>query len=180
RAAQIIRTVKRRVAVVCWMLTAEEKDGVKGLFAQAVDTFSEIFRACSRNTNLADSFVFAKIKDAWRRKWNERQIALTEGEEWQNANRKDGSWSGKLKNPGKKFFLSLAADCVREVNSQRDKHGLNYERKAMVRYGLSLGLDGIWSPTQLYPHLQEIIRKYPADFASKTNNGDCDDSSSET
>ncbi|OWY93348.1 hypothetical protein PHMEG_00037300 [Phytophthora megakarya] len=29
----------------------------------------------------ADSFVIAKIKDAWRRKWNERKIALIEGEE---------------------------------------------------------------------------------------------------
>ncbi|OWZ03589.1 hypothetical protein PHMEG_00024655 [Phytophthora megakarya] len=35
-------------------------------------------------------------------------------------------------------------------------------------------------PYQQYFHLQEIIRKYPADFASKTNNGNCDDSSSET
>ncbi|OWZ03588.1 hypothetical protein PHMEG_00024654 [Phytophthora megakarya] len=32
-----------------------------------------------------DSFVIAKIKDAWRRKWNERKITLIEGEEWQNA-----------------------------------------------------------------------------------------------
>ncbi|OWZ02799.1 hypothetical protein PHMEG_00025575, partial [Phytophthora megakarya] len=59
-----------------------------------------------------------------------------------------------------------------------DKHGLSYARKAMIRCGLSLGLDGIWSPVQLYPHLQEIIRKYPADFASKTDNGDCVDTCS--
>lgn len=112
----------------------------------------------------ADSFVIAKIKDAWRRKWNEKKIELIEGGEWQNTQRKDSSWSGKLKNPGKKFFMSLATECVREVNAHRDKNGVNYARKAMIRCGLSLEIDGSWSPKQLFPHLQDIIQKYPDEF----------------
>ncbi|KAE9101766.1 hypothetical protein PF010_g14342 [Phytophthora fragariae] len=105
-------------------------------------------------TNLcqpAYSFVIAKIKDACRRKWNEKKIELIEGGDFQNTQRKDGSWSGKLKNPGKKFFLSLAAECVREVNAHRDKNGVNYARKAMIRCGLSREIDGSWSPKQLFP-----------------------------
>lgn len=39
--------------------------------------------------------------------------------QWKDSG--DGA-SGKLVNPGKLFFLKLAADSVREVNYQRDKN----------------------------------------------------------
>ncbi|OWY96290.1 hypothetical protein PHMEG_00033478 [Phytophthora megakarya] len=64
----------------------------------------------------ADSFVIAQIKDAWKMKWNEKKMALINDNCWQNNVRKDGSWSGKLRNPGKSFFLELAAETVRTVN----------------------------------------------------------------
>jgi hypothetical protein len=34
-----------------------------------------------------------------------------------------------------------------------------------MRCGLSLGLDGRWGANQLSPELQEIIQKYPNEFA---------------
>lgn len=40
--------------------------------------------------------------------------------------------SGKVKNPGKHLFLKLAANADRDVNSQRDKNGIKYTRKAMT------------------------------------------------
>jgi hypothetical protein len=46
----------------------------------------------------------------------------------------------------------------------KDQNGLSWARKAMIRCGLSLGLDGTWSVAKLSPELQEIIKKYPADF----------------
>lgn len=113
----------------------------------------------------ADLFVIAKIKDVWSRKWNEKKIELIESHEWQNQPRKYGSWSEKLKNPGKRFFPAVAAAMIREVNAKRDKNVPNYARKAMIRCGLSLGPDGSWSATQLFPHLREIIKKHPAQFA---------------
>lgn len=112
----------------------------------------------------ADSFVIAKIKDAWKKKWNEKKMKLIVDNCWQNKVRKDGSWSGKIQNPGKKFFLELAADAVKAVNLQKDKNGMSYARKAMIRCGLSLGIDGTWSVTQLYPHLQEIVKKHRSHF----------------
>ncbi|KAE9233526.1 hypothetical protein PF004_g9644 [Phytophthora fragariae] len=120
----------------------------------------------------ADSFVIAKIKDVWSRMWNEKKIELIEDKEWQNKARKDGSYSGKLKNPGKKFFLELADAAVKEVNGKRDKNGINYARKAMMRCGLSLGVDGNWRTTQLFPHLQEIVKKYPAEFEGKVKSAE--------
>ncbi|KUF82788.1 hypothetical protein AM587_10006334 [Phytophthora nicotianae] len=112
----------------------------------------------------ADSFVISKIKDAWKAKWNEKKLEFIRDNRWQNKIRKDGSWSGKLQNPGKRFFLQLAADAVKAVNLQKDKKGMSYARKAMIRCGLSLGIDGTWSIDQLYPHLREIISKHRAHF----------------
>ncbi|KAE8966437.1 hypothetical protein PR001_g28407, partial [Phytophthora rubi] len=120
----------------------------------------------------ADSFVIAKIKDVWSQMWNDKKIELIEDNEWQNKVRKDGSYSGKLKNPGKRFFLDLAATAVKEVNAKRDQNGINYARKAMMRCGLSLSVDGTWRTTQLFPHLLEIIKKYPEEFAGKASTTD--------
>ncbi|KAG3156171.1 hypothetical protein PC128_g21935 [Phytophthora cactorum] len=115
----------------------------------------------------ADSFVIAKIKDVWSRLWNDKKIELIEDEQWQTKVRKDGSYSGKLKNPGKRFFLELAVAAVGEVNQKRDESWISYARKAMMRCGLSLSVDGTWSTAQLFPHLQEIITRYPQEFAGK-------------
>jgi hypothetical protein len=66
----------------------------------------------------------------------------------------------KLTNPGKHFFLQLAADSVEDVNQQVDYDNISYSRKAMIRCGMVLALDGTWSVAQLFPHLQEIVAKH--------------------
>lgn len=68
--------------------------------------------------------------------------------------------SGKLMNPGKEFYLRLAADSVREVNEMRDRNGLTYARKSMIQCGLALNTNGRWEVSQLRSELQAIIRKY--------------------
>ena len=55
---------------------------------------------------------------------------------------KEGA-SGNLKTPGKQFFLKLASDAVRDVNGQRDRNGLSYARKAMIRTGNSMNVNGV-------------------------------------
>ncbi len=92
-------------------------------------------------------------------------MELVRDGEWQNTIRSDGGWSGALKNPGKTFFLELAAASVRDVNHERTKtSGLTFARKAMVRCGLACGRDGEWSTNQLSYELQEIIAKWPSHF----------------
>lgn len=76
----------------------------------------------------------------------------------------NGQGSGKLCNPGKHFFLKLAADAVREVNEQRDKDGVQYARKAMKMTGMSLNLNGLWEESQLTQDLQCIIAKHRNHF----------------
>ncbi|KAG3098895.1 hypothetical protein PI125_g15221 [Phytophthora idaei] len=41
----------------------------------------------------------------------------------------------------------------------------------MMRCGLSLSVDGTWSTAQLFPHLQEIIKRYPQEFSGKSQDG---------
>lgn len=46
------------------------------------------------------------------------------------------SKSGLLENQGKRFFLILEANSVRDVNLERDSEGLTYGRKEMIWFGL--------------------------------------------
>ena len=108
----------------------------------------------------ADTFIISKIKDAWTRRWEMKKSKLIQDDAWQNHPRGDGQWSGKLLNPGKGFFLQLAADTIEDVNQLIDCDNMSYARKSMIRCGLALGLDGTWTINQLFPHLQEIIAKY--------------------
>lgn len=101
----------------------------------------------------ADSFVISKIKDEWTRLWEEEKMRMIQAGEWSESVRANGSWSGKLKNPGKRFFLELAAKAVRAVNEQRDSTGLTYARKAMIRCGMALDVSGRWHEQQLTPEL---------------------------
>lgn len=115
----------------------------------------------------ADSFIIQKIKDAWRSRWEDYKYECI----------KDGNWvdginsSGKLPNPGKGFFLRLAADAVREVNAQRDKNGVQYARKAMIMTGMSLNLNGLWEESQLTQELQQIVAKHRNHFEGEAVEG---------
>ena len=112
----------------------------------------------------ADTFIISKIKDAWTKRWDAKKLELIQGDAWQNQQRTDGQWSGKLINPGKRFYLQLAADAVDDVNKEVDGLNMLYARKAMIRCGLSLDMDGTWTVQQLFPHLQEIICRHETSF----------------
>jgi DDE superfamily endonuclease len=92
----------------------------------------------------ADSFVISKIKDAWTKRWELHKMKMIHDGIWATNIRKDGASSGKILNPGKEFFLRLAADAVRDVNELRDENGLTYSRKAMIRCGLAQDVTGVW------------------------------------
>lgn len=111
----------------------------------------------------ADSFIIQKVKTAWRKIWDQKRLSMVSEEAWTDW--KNGS--GKLPNPGKKFFLELAAQAVRDVASQRDSDGVLYVRKAMIRCGMALNLNGQWEVKQLFPHLQTIVAKYRENFDGK-------------
>lgn len=66
---------------------------------------------------------------------------------------------GKLRVPGKTFYLKLAAAVMQEVGNERDKDGTRHVRKAMIDYGMALNIKGQWEVHQLFPHLQAIVAK---------------------
>jgi hypothetical protein len=47
----------------------------------------------------------------------------------------------------------LAANSIEDVNQEVDCDNISYSRKAMIRCGMALALDGTWSVAQLFPHL---------------------------
>lgn len=47
----------------------------------------------------------------------------------------------------------------------RDADGVSYETKGMIRCGMGFNLNGNWEIEQLFPKLQEMVRKYPVDFS---------------
>lgn len=54
---------------------------------------------------------------------------------------------------------------------QRDKDGVQFARKAMIRCGLALNLNEQWERRQLFLQLQ-IINKYQENFNGTPVNGD--------
>lgn len=86
----------------------------------------------------ADSFVIEKIKGTGRRIWDENRMSMIEqdsGIDWENVSR-------KLPNPGKRFFIKLAADVGREVNYMRDREGVLYSMKAIICCEMVQNLNG--------------------------------------
>ena len=98
------------------------------------------------------------------RRWEAKKTELIATTPWQNTPQADGQWSGKLTNLGRFFFLQLAIDSVQNVNRQLDCDNMTYARKAMIRSGIALVVDGSWSVHQLFPRLQEIVAKHEPYF----------------
>ena len=109
-----------------------------------------------------DSFVIQKIKRAWSTEWETYKMQMIKLNKWKDS-------SGKIANPGKTYFLRLAARCVRKVNEQRDADGLRYARKAMIITGMALNTNGLWEVSQLTPDLQRIVRKHASVFDASRN-----------
>ena len=113
---------------------------------------------------LTDTFIVSKIKDVWTKHWKEKKTELIASNAWLNTARGDGQWSKKFTNPGKWFFLQLAADSIEDVNREVDCDNISYAQKAIIRSNMALDLDGTWSVHQLFPHLQELIAKHEPIF----------------
>ena len=109
-----------------------------------------------------DSFVIQKIKRAWSTEWETYKMQMIKPNKWKDS-------SGKIANPGKTYFLKLAARSIRQVNQQRDDDGLTYARRAMIITGMALNTNGLWEVYQLTPDLQRIVRKHASVFEASRN-----------
>ena len=93
-----------------------------------------------------DSFIIQKLKTIWRREWEQKKRSLILSNNWSDGPRS----SGKVKNPGKSYFMNMAVKCVSEVNAKIDHDGIPVVRKAKIRCGLALNTNGCWEITQLF------------------------------
>ena len=108
----------------------------------------------------ADRFPIQRIKVHWRNLCEKRNMQAIRRGEWMQGTKSSGS----LANPGKKFYLETAAECIRLVNGETDKEGRNWAKKSMVLCGLDVSSDGQWKEEQLSKPLQEIVARYRAEF----------------
>lgn len=60
-----------------------------------------------------------------------KKLEFIQAGAWQNNPCRDGVWLDKLSNPRKYFFLCLATDYVRSINSQPDHNGISYAYKTI-------------------------------------------------
>lgn len=82
-----------------------------------------------------DAVLIQKMKGSWSCRWNRYKMDCVKERFWREGG--NGEESGRLRNPGKKFFPNLAADSVREVSNVGDACGMSYARKAMIHTGMS-------------------------------------------
>ncbi|KAL3693635.1 hypothetical protein R1sor_007286 [Riccia sorocarpa] len=105
--------------------------------------------------------------------WKEYKLQMIVNSDWQGGG--GPRTSGLLKNPGKTFFLKMAAAAVDEVNRQRTKKSglpddpdhvppITYARKAMILCDLFLNTNEQWDEKQLSAGLQTIITRYRSNF----------------
>ena len=146
--------------------------GITDEIKSALESINTEVRIPAKNANdlvePADSFVIQKINTTWRRRWDDHKLTMIDDVLWIAAK----NASGKLANPGKKVFLKLASDSVRDVNVQGDKDGISLSPKSMVRWRLGTNMNGKWEERQLFPRFQEIINKYRDNFDRAPVNGD--------
>lgn len=76
----------------------------------------------------ANRFPIQWIKEHWRRLCEQRNMQAIQHGEWRQG-------SESQLNPGKKFFMQTAVECVRRVSVECDKNGINSAKKSMVRAG---------------------------------------------
>ena len=92
--------------------------------------------------------------------WDKKKLEMitkNESIDWRSG-------SGNLTNLGKTFYLKLSAAVIREVENEKDSDGVSFVRKAMIGSGMGLNLNGKWEVRQLFPHLQNIVQKYPENY----------------
>ncbi|KAE8976328.1 hypothetical protein PR003_g26171 [Phytophthora rubi] len=103
--------------------------------AREVGTTVRLFPAnATDKVQPADRLPIQRIKEHWRRLAERRNI-----EEMRKGDWKTGSASsGKLANPGKKVFLNLAAECIKLINEEKGRKGVNWAKKSMIQCGLDV------------------------------------------
>lgn len=105
-----------------------------------------------------DIFVIQKPKEVWIGKCDEYKCNCVLNFEMETTK------SGKIPNPGKRFFLQLSADTVREVNCRTHKSSLSLAFRLKIFTGMSLNVNGKWEESQVIEQLQLIIAKFRSHF----------------
>jgi len=115
----------------------------------AIRTSIERFPSnCTHLIQPLDQLVLRAFKSLFRKKLNTRRTELC-----LENNQTD---TGRLPNPGKRFYLELVKDFIDELN-ERMTGEIKNAQKAMIMCGFVPDSDGIWKIEQLSTELKVIV-----------------------
>jgi len=106
------------------------------------------FNNCTTLIQPADQVLIRMFKALWRKKWELKRAQLMRNGDY--------TATGRLRNPGKHYYLRLVKETIDELNA-RTIGGISVARKSMIVCGLCKDIDGIWKREQLTSELQQIV-----------------------
>lgn len=173
RAIKLLENNRRRVLYVDNCSSHTDGDSIQKCLRNITTTLQILPPNATHSIQPAGSFIFQEIKEVCRKLWDECKFGCIKTREWMDS--ANGKSSGKIRNPGKSFFLHLASEDLRQVNAMRDKNGVQYARKARIKTGMSSNLNGRWEKSQLKDDLQTIITKHGNRFEGEPVDVECAD-----
>ena len=92
--------------------------------------------------------VLRAFKAEWKRRWYKKRNELVQQGEF--------TTSGRVRNPGKYFYLKLVKEVVDELNN-RTIDNCSLARMSMIACGSIPNISGIWHVEQLSDELRGIV-----------------------
>ena len=104
---------------------------------------------CTSTAQPLEQLLLRTFKAEWRKRWDRKRNELVRAGEFTST--------GRIRNPGKYFFLQLVKEVVDELNS-RTIGNLTLDKKSLIICGLIPGENGTWELSQLTPKLRRIVQ----------------------
>ncbi len=98
-----------------------------------------------------DQLLLRSFKAEWTKRWDKKRNEKVQEGEFTSA--------GRVRNPGKYFFLKLVKEVVDEFN-ERTIGNISFSRKSLMMCGLISGENGVWEVGQLTDELQQVVKSY--------------------
>ena len=103
---------------------------------------------CTHLAQPLDRLILRQIKAVFRKKCNQKLVQLIQTNDCTNT--------GRVRNPGKSYYLEVIKEFIEELNNRTHGH-ISMARKSMMMCELIPDVDGVCRIHQLSMELREIV-----------------------